>query len=123
MKPDTGMIKVYYDGACPSCVKDRSIYEKLCGRDGRNVLWFDITGQEEQLRKIGIDPKKALKELHIQYENRQILSEIDAYILLMRKAPLLRPFARLIGLPLIRPILSRIYHRRVNRRLRRTGRL
>jgi predicted DCC family thiol-disulfide oxidoreductase YuxK len=117
------MITVYYDGACPKCVKDRSHYEKLSGSAGKNVSWFDITGQEERLREIGVDPQKALMELHVKNENQQILSEIDAYILLMRKMPLLRPLARPIGLPLIRPMLSKFYHRKVNRRLRRSGRL
>ena len=84
---------------------------------------MDITGQEEQLRKIGIDPRKALTELHVQDENQQILVEMDAYILLMSKVPLLKPLAWLIRLPLIRPLLARIYHWQVNRRLRLSERL
>jgi predicted DCC family thiol-disulfide oxidoreductase YuxK len=123
MSQSKGMITVYYDGACPKCVKDRYHYEKLSGSAGKNVYWFDITGHEERLREIGIDPQKALMALHVKNENQQILSEIDAYILLMRKVPLLRPLARLIGLPLIRPMFSKVYRRQVNRRLRRSGRL
>ena len=123
MSQSKGMITVYYDGACPKCVKDRNNYEKLSGRAVKNVNWFDITDQEERLREIGIDPQKALMELHVKNENRQILSEIDAYILLMSRVPLLRPLALIIGLPLIRPMLSKIYHWRVNRRLRHRGRL
>ncbi len=123
MNEHKNMITVYYDGACPECVKDRSNYEKLSGSAGTNVSWFDITGQEAHLRELGIDPQKALMELHVKDENHQILSEIDAYILLLNKVPLLKPLAWLIGLPLIRPILSKIYHRRVNRRLRQSGRL
>ena len=117
------MITVFYDGACPSCVKDRYHYEKLSGDSGKKVNWYDITGREEQLREMGIDPQKALMELHVKNENQQIISEMDAYILLMKKVTLLRPLAWLIGLPLIRPILSKIYHRQVNRRLRYSGRL
>ena len=122
MNENKSMITVYYDGACPKCVKDRYHYEKLSGDAGKNVFWFDITGQDARLREIGIDPQKALTELHVQTENQQILSEIDAYILLLRKVPWLRPLAWLIGLPLIRPILSKVYHRQVNRRLRQSGR-
>ena len=117
------IITVYYDGACPKCVKDRYHYEKLAGSAGKDVNWFDITGQDEWLREIGIDPQEALKELHVQNENQQILSEIDAYILLMSKVALLRPLVWLIGLPLIRPIISKVYHWQVDRRLRRSGRL
>ena len=123
MDENKGMITVYYDGACPVCVKDRYRYEKLSGSAGKNVYWFDITGQDERLHRIGIDPQKALMELHVKNTDQQILSEIDAYILLMKKVPLLRPLPWLIGLPLIRPMLSKVYHWRVNTRLKRSGRL
>jgi predicted DCC family thiol-disulfide oxidoreductase YuxK len=123
MNRDKGMITVYYDGACPKCVKDRYNYEKLSGSAAKNVSWFDITGQDELLRKMGIDPQKALMALHVKNEDQQILAEIDAYILLLKKVPLLRPLAWLIGLPLIRPMISKVYHRGVIRRLRRSGRL
>ena len=123
MNQEKAKIIVYYDGACPKCVKDRQNYEKLAGKSGENVCWMDITGQEEQLRKIGIDPRKALTELHVKDENQQVLSEMDAYILLLSKVPLLKPLAWLIGMPLIRPLLARLYHRQVNRRLRLSGRL
>ena len=123
MNQEKAKIFVYYDGACPKCVKDRLNYEKFAGKSGENVCWMDITGQEEQLREIGIDPHKALTELHVKDENQQILSEMDAYILLMSKVPLLKPLAWLIGMPLIRPLFARIYHWQVNRRLRRSGRL
>jgi predicted DCC family thiol-disulfide oxidoreductase YuxK len=120
MKGENGMITVYYDGACPQCIRDRHHYEKLSGRAGKNVYWFDITGQDERLHEIGIDPEKALRELHVSTEDQQILSEIDAYILLMKKVPLLKPVAWLMGLPLIRPMLSKIYRRQVDNRLKQS---
>ncbi len=123
MNENKGKITVYYDGACPKCRKDRYHYEKLSGSAGKNISWFDITGQDERLREIGIDPQKALMALHVKNENQQILSEIDSYILLMSKVPLLRPLAWLIGFPLIRPMISKVYHWQVNRRLRHSGRL
>ena len=122
MNQEKGMITVYYDGACPKCVKDRCRYEKLAGSAGKYVFWFDITGRDELLRELGIDPQKALRELHVKNEDQQILSEIDAYILLMKKVPLLRPLAWLIGLPIIRPILSKIYRRQVDDRLKQSVR-
>lgn len=118
---ETDKLIVYYDGACPKCVHDRQTYEKLSGQGGEEVCWFDITGQEDRLRKLGIDPQKALSELHVRDRDGRVVSELDAYILLMSKVPLLKPVAWLISLPLIRPLLARLYHRQVNRRLRRRG--
>lgn len=116
-------VTVYYDGSCPSCVRDRSVYEKLAGEEGRQqVCWFDITGQEHELRQRGIDPDKALRELHVHDSNQGLMSELDAYIHLMSKIWLLKPIAFLIGLPVIRPWLSRTYHRMVDRRLKQIER-
>jgi len=123
MTNNKGKICVYYDGACPKCVQDRKTYEKLAGESGKDVAWMDITGQEQALRTMGIDPLKALTELHIKDSRGQIMSELNAYILLMSKVPLLRPLAWLIALPFLRPTLTKIYHWQVNHRLRRSGRL
>lgn len=123
MSQERCKISVYYDGACPSCVKDRKNYERLAGQNRHDVIWIDITGKDNELCKIGIDPNKALRELHIKDENQNIISEIDAYIVLMRKVLILKPLAWFIGLPIVRPLLSRIYHWQVNRRLRDDGRL
>jgi predicted DCC family thiol-disulfide oxidoreductase YuxK len=81
MSEDKGKITVYYDGVCPSCVRDRRHYEKLAGKSSEQVCWFDITGREDQLCQIGIDPHKALVELHVSDETGRILCELDAYIL------------------------------------------
>jgi len=116
-------ITVFYDGACPRCVRDRERYERWAGRAGERVCWFDITGQDERLRALGIDPRRALTELHVLDEHQRLRSELDAYILLLAKIPWLKPLAWLIGRPLIRPWLARLYHWMVDRRLRRSGRL
>ncbi|WP_031432435.1 thiol-disulfide oxidoreductase DCC family protein [Methylomarinum vadi] len=123
MNQANGKICVYYDGACPRCVRDRTSYEKLAGIAGGDVCWVDITGQEQKLRQLGIDPDKALQELHVKDKDGRVVSELDAYILLMRKVPLLRPLAWLIALPMIRPLCSKLYRQTVERRLRRSGRL
>jgi len=119
----TGTVTVFYDGACPSCVRDRAQYERLVGNGGDNIVWFDITDQDKLLRELGIDPRQALTELHVQDEHQQVVSEIDAYVLLLNKVPLLKPLAWIIGLPLIRPVLSKAYRRMVLNRLQRSGRL
>ena len=110
-------ITVFYDGACPVCVRDRRWYEKLEGQTEASVEWLDITGRDEQLREQGIDPNQALRELHVKDSQGQVHREMAAYILLMARVPLLKPIAWLIGLPVIRPTLAWFYHRWVTRRL------
>lgn len=116
-------ITVYYDGSCPSCIKDMHTYDKLSIEAGKPVTWMDITGREDHLRRIGIDPVRALMELHIKDQNQNVLSELDAYIVLMNRLPRLKPLAWLIGLPVLRPLFAKLYHWMVARRLNRQGRL
>ncbi|HEY7864650.1 MAG TPA: DUF393 domain-containing protein [Psychromonas sp.] len=123
MDNDKMSITVFYDGACPNCIKDRRFYERLAGQGGQQVKWLDITGQDEYLKGLGIDPLKALSELHIQLENGMILFELDAYIVLMKRIWLLKPLAYLISLPVIRPYLAKLYHQSVLKRLKGAGRI
>lgn len=122
MKNTEQKVTVYYDGSCPRCIQDRNHYRKLSGEQGASVCWVDITGREKQLQQLGIDPVKALTELHVKTASGKIVSELDAYIVLMRRVRLLKPLAYVIGLPFIRPLLARYYHYSVAKRLRRSGR-
>ncbi|OYD25861.1 thiol-disulfide oxidoreductase DCC family protein [Oceanimonas baumannii] len=114
---------VFYDGACEGCIKDRARYERWAGEQGKDIYWFDITDKEEVLLSMGISPQQALRELHVQTAEGDIYSELDAYILLMKRVPRLKPLALFIGLPVIRPALSWLYRTWVRSRLERDGRL
>ncbi|MCJ8296010.1 MAG: DUF393 domain-containing protein [Colwellia sp.] len=122
MANEKNCITVFYDGACPQCIRDRRFYEHLAGQGGKQIKWLDITNQDELLKTLAIDPYKALTELHIQLANKEILTELDAYIILMKRIWLLKPLAYFISLPFIRPFIARIYHQKVARRLKSQGR-
>lgn len=122
--PTKEKITVYYDGSCPTCVRDRKHFETLCKpQRAEQIDWFDITNKEKELVQLGIDPDKAMKELHIRINDEQILSEMDAYIVLMKQTFWLKPLAWFLEISIIKLSVAKIYHRCVHRRLRRTGRL
>ena len=120
---------VLYDGACPRCIKDRDNYLRIAGRHAKGVNWFDITDQEDKLKAWGILPFKALTELHViigecdNVNQPRVVSELDAYIVLMLRVPILKPLAWLMGLKYLRPVLSNWYRKAVYRRLKCEGRL
>jgi len=68
-------ITVYYDASCPRCVRDRENYEHMAGASASDVCWMDITGRDDDLWALGIDPHKALIELHVRDQQGNILSE------------------------------------------------
>lgn len=115
-------LRVYYDGACPVCVRERRRYEQMAGVNAEQVEWLDITGREAELKSEGIEPTAALRELHVKDERGVIHRELDAYILLLSRITWLKPLAWLMGLPGLKGLLSRGYRRWVKRRLERQGR-
>ncbi|WP_415902571.1 thiol-disulfide oxidoreductase DCC family protein [Neptuniibacter sp. QD29_5] len=123
MSDNHNRITVFYDGSCPRCVQDRKNYESQDPNAAEAVEWFDITDQEQALIALGIDPQKALTELHIRDTDGKIHSELDAYRILMQRVPSYRLLGWFISLPLIRPLSSKLYHWLVIRRLRKAGRL
>ncbi|MCG7495477.1 DUF393 domain-containing protein [Vibrio sp. Of7-15] len=123
MEREANRVTVFYDGSCPRCVKDREQYEKLAGKHAETVEWFDITHQDEHLKSLGIEPSKALTELHVRTKEGKVVSELDAYITLMEPVLVLKPIAWCLRLPIIKPMLSRWYRRSVIKRLKREGRL
>lgn len=116
-------LTVYYDAACPACVRDRAWYEKLSRKTDETVEWVDINGRDDELRAAGIDPTAALRELHVRDANGGVHRELDAYVLLMLRVPSLRPLGWTIGLPGVRPVLSWMYRTWVLRRLRAANRI
>lgn len=116
-------LKVYYDGACPVCQRDRTRYERWAGEAGSSVEWCDLNQYHETLRAKGVDPQAALLSLHVENEQGEIREGIEAYIALMRRVPRLKPLAWLIGLPGLKPLLRFLYDHWVKRRLKREGRL
>ena len=87
------------------------------------MRWCDVTEHQQALRDKGVDPQAALLSLHVEEADGTLREGIDAYVLLMRRVPRLRPLAWLIGLPGIKPMLRKLYDGWVRRRLAREGRL
>lgn len=114
-------ITVFYDGACPVCVKEMHQYQRF--EKSGQIIWFDITGQEDWLLERNIDPEAALLELHVLTPEGEVVKGVDAFILLWQRAPLLRPVAWIASLPLLKGFIKHSYGWFTRRRLARDGRL
>ena len=114
-------ITVFYDGACPVCVKEMHQYQRF--EKSGQVIWFDITGQEDWLLAHKINPDDALLELHVLTSTGEIVKGVEAFILLWQRAPLFRPLAWIASFPLIKAFIKRSYGWFTRRRLTRDGRL
>lgn len=115
-------INVFYDAQCPLCRHERRRYERWSGQHDAHIGWLDVSEHEQSLREKGVEPGTALRSLHIETAQGQMVEGIDAYRLLMKRIPLLLPVAWLIGLPGIKSALRALYDAWVKRRLKKQGR-
>ncbi|MCB8890141.1 thiol-disulfide oxidoreductase DCC family protein [Vreelandella malpeensis] len=121
--PADRKIRVYYDGQCPLCRRERRRFERLSGKHGADIAWCDVTEHQRVLGEHGIDCETALRSLHVELKDGRIIEGIDAYRLLLKRIPWLAPGAYIIGLPGLKQALRRYYDHWVDKRLKRQGRL
>ncbi|AMO58054.1 thiol-disulfide oxidoreductase DCC family protein [Endozoicomonas montiporae] len=113
-------ITVYFDGACPLCVREVSRWRNASF--SCEVEWFDITGQEQALNERGIDPRQAMLQLHTQTSDGNTFVSIDSYALLLEQLPRWRWLGKLMALPVIKPVLRWSYDGLTILRLKSEGR-
>lgn len=116
-------VVVLYDAICPTCVEDRRRYQSFQHQTDESVQWLDVNSATALLESFNINQQDAISELHLIVDGKTVVKELDAYILLFKQLPKFRWVGWLIGLPIVKPLLSRYYHYRVQKRLKRTGRL
>ncbi|MGO2241940.1 MAG: thiol-disulfide oxidoreductase DCC family protein [Halomonas sp.] len=120
--PSKTSINIFYDAQCPLCRKERLRYERWLGHEADDIGWLDVSENEQTLRDKGADPAMALRSLHIETAQGELIEGIDAYRVLMRRISLLVPVAWILGLPGIKPGVRALYDRWVKRRLQKQGR-
>ena len=114
-------VTVFYDDQCPLCIREVNKWRRAPFR--KSVKWFDITNQDEALSEQGIDPVKALLELHLKTEDGRILTSIASYSYLLKQLPRWCWLGYLMGLPVVQPILKWNYDWMTRVRLKHEGRL
>ncbi len=113
-------VTVFYDGECPICLKALSRWrDKAYTCD---IEWFDITGQDDVLVAKGINPQRAIEQLHILCDDGVILTSMNSYSFLLCHLPRWWWLGFLISLPGIRHGLTWGYDAMTRRRLKREGR-
>ncbi|MGO2390641.1 MULTISPECIES: thiol-disulfide oxidoreductase DCC family protein [unclassified Halomonas] len=120
--PSKTSINIFYDAQCPLCRKERRRYERWLGHEADDIGWLDVSENEQALRDKGVEPAMALRSLHIETAQGELIEGIDAYRVLMRRISLLVPVAWVLGLPGIKPGVRALYDRWVKRRLQKQGR-
>ncbi len=101
-------LTVYYDGACPLCRREISLYQGLKGAE--DVDWVDVSCQDGACCAQDLSREKALKRFHIRDKHGQLASGAAAFAELWMAFPGWRWAGRILALPGIRHVADIAYY-------------
>ena len=100
--------KVLYNGACPICSTEVEGYKRSAEKRGLPIVFQDLNAAD--LAVWGVDADQAARRFHVA-KNGEILDGLPAFAALWEDLPNLRWLARLMRLPVIRPLGAVVYDR------------
>lgn len=96
-------LTVWYDGACPLCVREIALMRRLDRRGA--IAWVDVTTAPDQCP---IEPSVLLARFHAE-EDGQLVSGAAAFAAMWRAIPILRPLGLMARNPVVLAVLERAY--------------
>jgi predicted DCC family thiol-disulfide oxidoreductase YuxK len=96
----TAPLSVWYDGDCPVCRQEVALYRRI-DRDGL-IGWIDIVALADSDLPAGKTRQDLLGRFHAREGNGQWRVGVDAFAAIWQKLPVLKWFAFLFRLPVIR---------------------
>ena len=96
-------VTVWYDGACPLCVREIALFRRL---DRRGAIAFvDVAGDGA----CPLDRETLLARFHAREAGGPMVSGAAAFAAMWRAIPALRPLGRLAQTPGVLWVLERLY--------------
>lgn len=92
-------IEVYFDGLCHLCAREIDHYKSREGAD--RIRFVDITAPDFSAEKLGLDPYRVNKYLHVRDINGEWKTGVESFIHIWETLPGYRWLARFVK---IKPI-------------------
>ena len=113
-------LRVFFDGACPMCRKEISIYQQADIHQA--IDWFDVS-QAQDIDRLPLPRETLLARFHVQTTDGELISGARAFIAVWQELPKWRWLgraARVPGIPTmlelgyrgflrIRPAIQRVF--------------
>jgi len=97
-----------YNAECPICRREIAGYRAYA--EARALPLRFAALQETDLAALGLTPEDAARRLHVLRDGA-LLSGLPAFVALWSEMPRFRWLARLVSLPVLRPVATAVYDR------------
>ncbi|MCR9220297.1 MAG: DUF393 domain-containing protein [Alphaproteobacteria bacterium] len=106
-------VTTLYHGACPICGTEVAHYRQYAAERALPLGWQDVSDGADAplLAAHGVDREAAKRRLHVVTADGRLLAGVDAFQALWAEMPRYRWLARLVGLPIVRPLAELVYER------------
>jgi len=101
------VLSVWYDGDCPFCRQEVALYSRV-DRDER-IEWIDIVALADSQLPAGKSREDLLGKFHAREADGPWQIGVDAFAAIWKKLPVLKWFAFVFRLPIIRQIAQLAY--------------
>jgi predicted DCC family thiol-disulfide oxidoreductase YuxK len=103
--------EILYDSLCPVCDVEMNAYCRAAQRVGFRWRFADVAARMELMTRYRLDLATARKRVYMLNDAGEMLSGIDALASIWMALPRWRVVARIVRLPLIRPLAAGFYDR------------
>ena len=99
---------VIYNADCPICAREIAGYRAHAERRGLAIAFRDLASDD--LARWGLTPDAAARRFHVAKDG-QLYAGLPAFLVLWDEMPGFRWLARLLRLPVLRPLATAVYDR------------
>lgn len=104
MANDQSNFKIFYDGACYLCSTEIDHYKKK--KTTVPLEYIDISTPDFKAAEFELDHEKVNQEMHVQKENGEIKTGVEAFFEIWRRIPSYQKCAWALDRNWIKPVLK-----------------
>lgn len=100
---------MYYNGECPVCSAEMNHYAALCASSQKSLQFIDAMRRPEDFAPWRLRREHFERRVYLKDSNGRILSGLPALVELWSRLPQYRWLARVMELPVVKPVSNAIY--------------
>src|SRR5262249_19976730 len=100
---------MYYNGECPVCSAEMNHYASLCASSQKSLQFIDAMQRPEDFVQWRLRREHFERRVYLKDSQGRILSGLPALVALWSRMPQYRWLARMMKLPLVKPVSNAFY--------------